>query len=109
MLVSDVIRFLQAKDVKSALLHLNILKQQISSDTSNASIEPIKILVSDAIQNLQSNDTNGALIHLNIVMQELGEQATTDQMGLTNSISTGPATNPTRPAPPNNIAHLCKT
>jgi photosystem II reaction center protein PsbP len=77
VLVKDVIRFIQAKDAKSALLHLNILKQQLAlSNTSSTTFGSVKLLVADAIQNLQRNDMNGALIHLNILMQELGSRAT---------------------------------
>lgn len=80
MLLSDVIRSLQANDSKTALIHLNIVKQQlVLSNTSSSIFGPAKVLVNDAIQNLQRADINAALIHLKLVVQQL-DQTTSSQM-----------------------------
>jgi hypothetical protein len=61
VLLSDVTRSLQANDSKTALIHLNIVKQQlVLSNTSSSIFGPAKVLVNDAIQNLQRADISHA-------------------------------------------------
>jgi hypothetical protein len=82
VLLSDVIRSLQANDSKAALIHLNILKQQlVLSNTSSSIFGPAKVLVNDAIQNLQRADINTALIHLNLVVQQLDQTTVSPAIG----------------------------
>src|SRR5207237_1405968 len=104
VLLSDVTRSLQANDSKTALIHLNIVKQQlVLSNTSSSIFGPAKVLVNDAIQNLQRADINAALIHLNLVVQQLDQttssQTTSPAIGMpaktTSANTTRPEATPT--------------
>jgi hypothetical protein len=97
VLLSDVTRSLRANDSKTALIYLNLVKQQLSlSDTSSPIFGPAKVLVNDAIQNLQRTDINAALIHLNLVVQQLDQTTASPAIGMP-AKTTATAANTTRP------------
>jgi hypothetical protein len=74
-LVNDTIQSLQSGDIQGALVHLNLLKQQLTYSTGGPNafpgIEVVNTLVSDAIKSLQHGNTNDALMHLNLVNRQL--------------------------------------
>ena len=71
LLVEDVIQDLKANDNKKAIVHLNILNQQLTTLGNSSSIQSVKVLTEDAINALKTNDNNSAIIHLNLAKQQL--------------------------------------
>src|SRR5919201_580001 len=73
VLVDDAIQSLYNSDTKGALVHLNLVKEQLTAvHSKNSTIyELANVLVDDAIQFMQKHDTKGALVHLNLVKEQL--------------------------------------
>jgi hypothetical protein len=67
VLIDDAIQTLKTKDTKGALVHLNILSQQLTALGSSYAVES----TNDATTALTSGDANKALVHLNLVKQQL--------------------------------------
>ena len=70
ILLNDAIQALQKGDNNSALVHLKLADQQMTTST-NSSAQTSKTLIEDAIQALQKGDNNSALVHLKLADQQL--------------------------------------
>ena len=95
VLVDDAIQSLYNSDTKGALVHLNLVKEQLTAAHSkNSTIyELANVLVDDATQLIQKHDTKGALVHLNLVKEQLvmpgGNITYSNQIGGSQTITLG--------------------
>lgn len=74
ILVNDAIQSLKSGDADAVLIHLNLVKQQLSSSTAGHKppiAQSIGVLVNDTIHSLQNGDTNTTLVHLNLIQQRI--------------------------------------
>jgi PsbP-like protein len=70
ILLNDAIKALQKGDNNSALVHVKLADQQMTTST-NSSTQTSKTLIEDAIKALQKGDNNSALVHLKLADQQL--------------------------------------
>jgi hypothetical protein len=87
VLIDDTIQALKSRDTKGALVHLNILSQQLTA-LGNSSFA--KVLIDDANRALKNGDTNTTLVHLNLAKQQLAPNGS--------NIVTTATTTPSSPA-----------
>jgi hypothetical protein len=71
VLVDDTIQALKNKDVNKAVVHLNLINQQLSALGNTSSVQSVKVLLDDVTLALKNRDTNKALVHLNLAKQQL--------------------------------------
>jgi plastocyanin len=89
VLLDDVSRDLQNGDIPTALLHLDVVKQELEN-TDNQYVE---VLVNDAIKDLDASQPDRALLHLNLAKRHLSVMSDSD-VPKRNQTSTPPS--PTR-------------
>jgi hypothetical protein len=90
ILINDIIRDLTANDTNSALVHLELVQNQLSSfNTDDTSVELAKLLLNDTVQDLEKEDIPSALLHIRLTGQQLGLNATFDNQTNLHANSTG--------------------
>jgi hypothetical protein len=71
VLVDDAIQALKNNDSNKAVIHLNILNQQLSALGNSSLVQSAKVLVDDANEALKNGEVNKAVVHLNLIKQQL--------------------------------------
>lgn len=105
VLVDDAVQALKNRDISKALVHLNLLNQQLVSSENSSSVRSAKVLVDDANAALKNNDTRKALVHLNLIQQQLTTPKTTSTLVPTSSTN---STNPPQKSLTQSISNTSK-
>jgi hypothetical protein len=98
VLVDDAIQALKNNDSNKAVIHLNILNQQLSVLGNSSSVQSVKVLVDDTNEALKNGDINKAILHLNLINQQLATPSSGN--AISSNAALGSATTPTVIAPP---------